>query len=68
MIENRIRRGFLQIQQLLLGQREDVRGDFGFGLLEAAKLRGDTAAVTALQERLGQTWAGDPALLDLNRL
>ena len=39
-----------------------------FGLLEAAKLRGDTAAATALQERLGRTWAGDPALLDLNRL
>jgi hypothetical protein len=39
-----------------------------FGLLEAAKLRGDTAAATALEERLGRTWAGDPALLDLNRL
>ena len=39
-----------------------------FGLLEAAKLRGDAAAVTTLQERLGRTWAGDPALLDLNRL
>jgi tetratricopeptide (TPR) repeat protein len=39
-----------------------------FGLLEAAKLRGDAAAVSELQERLGRTWAGDPALLDLNRL
>jgi len=39
-----------------------------FGLLEAAKLRGDAAAVSALEERLGRTWAGDPALLDLNRL
>jgi tetratricopeptide (TPR) repeat protein len=29
-----------------------------FGLLEAAKLRGDAAAVSALEERLGRTWAG----------
>lgn len=39
-----------------------------FGLLEAAKLRGDAAAVSALEERLGRSWAGDPTLLDLNRL
>jgi tetratricopeptide (TPR) repeat protein len=39
-----------------------------FGLLEAAKLRGDAAAVSALEDRLGRSWAGDPALLDLNRL
>ena len=39
-----------------------------FGLLEAAKRRGDTTAAATLQERLGRTWVGDPALLDLNRL
>jgi tetratricopeptide (TPR) repeat protein len=39
-----------------------------FGLLEAAKLRGDAAAVSELQERLARSWVGDPALLDLNRL
>jgi tetratricopeptide (TPR) repeat protein len=39
-----------------------------FGLLEAAKRRGDTAQVQTLEERLGRTWVGDPALLDLSRL
>jgi tetratricopeptide (TPR) repeat protein len=39
-----------------------------FGLLEAARRRGDTAAAASLEERLGRTWAGDPALLDLSRL
>jgi tetratricopeptide (TPR) repeat protein len=39
-----------------------------FGLLETAKRKGDKAAAAALQERLGRTWAGDPALLDLGRM
>jgi hypothetical protein len=39
-----------------------------FGLLEAAKRRGDTTAAATLEERLGRTWVGDPTLLDLNRL
>ena len=39
-----------------------------FGLLETLRRNGDTAEATAMQQRLTRTWAGDPALLDLNRM
>jgi hypothetical protein len=32
------------------------------------KRRGEVAAAEALKERLDRTWAGDPSLLDLERL
>lgn len=39
-----------------------------FGLVEVHKRRGETETVRKLEERLGRTWAGDPALLDLKRM
>jgi Tfp pilus assembly protein PilF len=39
-----------------------------FGLAEVHKTRGEVAEAAALEERLSRTWAGDHALLDLNRL
>jgi tetratricopeptide (TPR) repeat protein len=39
-----------------------------FGLLEVEKRQGNAAEAAALEERLGRTWAGDPVLLDLNRM
>ncbi len=39
-----------------------------FGLAQVYKTRGETAKAAMLEQRLGQTWAGDRALLDLKRL
>jgi tetratricopeptide (TPR) repeat protein len=39
-----------------------------FGLLQVHKARGDAEQVSALEARLGRSWIGDRALLDLNRL
>jgi len=39
-----------------------------FGLMEAAKARGDTAAAQDAESRLAKVWEGDRSLLDLMRL
>ena len=39
-----------------------------FGLLQAAKARGDVAAAQEAEARLAKVWIGDRSLLDLSRL
>jgi tetratricopeptide (TPR) repeat protein len=39
-----------------------------FGLLQVHKTRGDAEQTSIYEARLGRSWTGDPALLDLNRL
>ncbi len=39
-----------------------------FGLMEAAKARGDRAAAQDAEARLAKVWVGDRSLLELKRL
>jgi tetratricopeptide (TPR) repeat protein len=39
-----------------------------YGLMEAAKAKGDTAAASEAQAKVKATWKGDPAFLSLGRL
>ena len=49
---------------------EHARGDGQalYGLTQASKARGDTAAAEKAQAALDKAWQGDPAMLSLERL